>query len=97
MSNVERCAVLRKAFDDALASPLSCLVLDNLERILGFSRVGPIYSNEVLQTLLLLLRRPPGEGRRLLVIATTSSADVMQASSSSTSPRSASLALSFLP
>eukprot|EP00873_Tetraselmis_striata_P002682 jgi/Tetstr1/422946/TSEL_013725.t1 len=79
MSDRERSAVLKKAFDDALASPLSCLVLDNLERILGFSRVGPVYSNEVLQTLLLLLRRPPAPGRRLLVVATTSSADVMQA------------------
>mmetsp|Transcript_17117 Transcript_17117/g.47770 ORF Transcript_17117/g.47770 Transcript_17117/m.47770 type:complete len:595 (+) Transcript_17117:154-1938(+) len=79
MSNIERCLVLQKAFDDALASPLSCLVLDNLERILGFSRVGPVYSNEVLQTLLLLLRRPPPHGRRLLVIGTTSSIDVMQA------------------
>mmetsp|Transcript_14668 Transcript_14668/g.34909 ORF Transcript_14668/g.34909 Transcript_14668/m.34909 type:complete len:340 (+) Transcript_14668:263-1282(+) len=78
-SPAERCAALQQAFDDATASPLSCLVIDNLERILGFSRVGPVYSNEVLQTLLLLLRRPPPKGRRLLVIGTTSSADVMQA------------------
>jgi hypothetical protein len=32
MNERERSVVLKKAFDDALASPLSCLVLDNLER-----------------------------------------------------------------
>jgi len=79
MSSSERAQAVKKAFEDARASPLSVLVLDNLERILGFSPVGPVYSNEVLQTLLLLLRRQPVEGRRLLVLATTSCLESMEA------------------
>ena len=89
----QRSTALRKAFDDALASPLSVLVLDNLERILGFSSVGPQYSHEVLQTLHLLLRRVPPEGRRLLVLGTTSSPDVVQVSETSWSEGSPSLTL----
>ena len=78
----QRSTSLRKAFDDALASPLSVLVLDNLERILGFGSTGHNSSYEVLQMLHLLLRRVPPEGRRLLVLATTSSPDVVQVRSS---------------
>lgn len=52
MSNVERCVVLKKAFDDALASPLSCLVrqpvtpsplcchVERLARTVGLCIVG---------------------------------------------------------
>jgi vesicle-fusing ATPase len=67
------------AFSDASRSPHSVLVLDDIERLIGFSPVGPAYSNAALQALLLLLRRPPPAGRRLLVLATTSQPEAMDA------------------
>lgn len=55
-----KCAHLRKIFEDAYRSPLSCIIIDNIERLLDFSPVGMRYSNLVLQALLVLLgKRPP--------------------------------------
>ncbi|KAG8344649.1 putative vesicular fusion protein nsf [Trypanosoma vivax] len=69
--------IIRKAFDDAVKSPASTVILDDLERIIEFSSFGGRYSNAILQALLVLTKRPPPEGRRLLVIATTSLYDMM--------------------
>lgn len=30
-----KCMALRKVFDDAYRSPLSCVIVDNVERLLG--------------------------------------------------------------
>lgn len=55
-----KCSHIRKIFDDAYKSPLSCIVIDNVERLLAYSPIGPQYSNAVLQALLVLLgKRPP--------------------------------------
>jgi len=57
---------------EAYKSPLSLIVIDDLERLIEYIRVGPRFSNYVLQALLVLLKKPPPEDKRLLVIATTS-------------------------
>jgi len=62
----------------ALQSPLSLIVLDEIERLLEYVSIGPRFSNAVLQTLLVLLKKNPPEGRRLFVIGTTSLGHVMQ-------------------
>ncbi|CAB3407570.1 unnamed protein product [Caenorhabditis bovis] len=67
-----KCLALRKAFDDAKRSKLSVLLIDNLERLLDYSPVGPRYSNLVLQALLVLLNEPPLADHHLLVLATSS-------------------------
>jgi vesicle-fusing ATPase len=67
------------AFADAYKSQRSVLVLDDLERLIGYSPVGPAYSNAALQALLVLLRRPPPHGRRMLVLGTSSNPDAMDA------------------
>lgn len=67
-----KCAHLRKIFEDAYRSPLSCIIIDNIERLLDFSPVGMRYSNLVLQALLVLLGKRPPLNRRLLVLCTTS-------------------------
>jgi vesicle-fusing ATPase len=72
-----KCMMIRKVFDDAYKSTLSCVVVDNIERLLDYGSVGPRYSNLVLQALLVLLKKPPPLGRKLLVICTTSRKDVM--------------------
>jgi vesicle-fusing ATPase len=69
---------MRKIFDDAYKSPFSVVVVDNIERILGWVPVGPRFDNAVLQALMVLLHKQPPEGRRLLVLATTSERSVLQ-------------------
>ena len=70
-------------FDDAYKSPLSCIVVDDLERLLGTStlkisldrlsdyvRIGPRFSNAVLQTILVLLKKePPAVRVTVLVVS----------------------------
>ena len=72
-----KAAALARAFDDAYKSPLSLLILDDIERLLEYVAIGPRFSNVVLQTLLVLLKKPPPAGRRLLVLGTTSVPAVM--------------------
>jgi len=68
---------LAKAFDDAYKSPLSLIILDDIERLLEYVAIGPRFSNVILQTLLVLLKKPPPPGRRLLVFGTTSEPHAM--------------------
>ena len=69
---------MRKIFDDAYKSPLSVVVIDNIERILGWVPIGPRFDNSVLQNLMVLLKKQPPKGRRLLVLATTGERSVLQ-------------------
>ena len=69
---------MRRIFEDAYKSPLSVIVVDNIERILGWTPIGPRFENSVLQALMVLLKKLPPKGRRLLVLATTGERSVMQ-------------------
>lgn len=69
---------ITKVFEDAYKSPLSVIMLDDIERLLEYVPIGPRFSNVVLQTLLVLLKRSPPMGRKLLVIGTTSQGDVAE-------------------
>lgn len=72
-SDSSKCQAIHKAFLDSYKSPLSLIVIDDIERIIEYVPIGPRFSNPVLQTLLVLLKKvPPDEGRRLMVIGTTS-------------------------
>ncbi|ESP04291.1 hypothetical protein LOTGIDRAFT_207527 [Lottia gigantea] len=72
-----KCQAIKKIFDDAYKSPLSCIILDDVERLLDYVPIGPRFSNLVLQALLVLLKKRPPAGRKLLIIATTSRKDVL--------------------
>lgn len=50
---------IHKVFSDAYKSPLSILVIDDIESIIEFNPVGPRFSNTILQTLNTLLKAPP--------------------------------------
>ncbi|TFY64705.1 hypothetical protein EVJ58_g2436 [Rhodofomes roseus] len=71
-SESQKVAAIHKVFADSYKSPLSVIVIDNIERLLDFTAIGPRFSNTVLQTLLVLLARRPPKGRRLLILATSS-------------------------
>mmetsp|Transcript_15409 Transcript_15409/g.23160 ORF Transcript_15409/g.23160 Transcript_15409/m.23160 type:complete len:302 (+) Transcript_15409:1517-2422(+) len=63
---------IHKLFLDSYKSPLSLLLIDDIERLIEYTPIGPRFSNTVLQTLLVLLKKIPAEeDRRLLVICTT--------------------------
>lgn len=59
-------------FENAYKSNLSIIVLDNIERIIEYIKIGPRFSNLILQTLLVLINKAPLEkSRKLFVIGTT--------------------------
>uniref|UniRef100_A0A8C6TY68 Vesicle-fusing ATPase n=1 Tax=Neogobius melanostomus TaxID=47308 RepID=A0A8C6TY68_9GOBI len=77
-SEIAKCQAIKKIFDDAYKSQLSCVVVDDIERLLDYVPIGPRFSNLVLQALLVLLKKPPPKGRKLMIIGTTSRKDVLQ-------------------
>ena len=68
---------IQRVFEDAYKSPLSIVVLDDVERIIGWTPIGPRFENMVLQTLIVCLTKLPPKGRRLLVLATSGKRDVL--------------------
>ena len=71
-------AHIQRVFEDAYKSPLSVIVIDNIERILSWSSIGPRFENGVLQALMILLKKLPPTGRRLCCLATTGERSIMQ-------------------
>ncbi|KAJ1417643.1 P-loop containing nucleoside triphosphate hydrolase [Sesbania bispinosa] len=67
-----KCAQIIKVFEDAYKSPLSVIILDDIERLLEYMAIGPRFSTLISQTLLVLLKRLPPKGKKLMVIGTTS-------------------------
>jgi len=59
-SESQKVATITKIFTDSYKSPLSVIVVDNIERLIDWTPMGARFSNAVLQTLLVLFnRRPP--------------------------------------
>ncbi|XP_016059413.1 PREDICTED: vesicle-fusing ATPase isoform X4 [Miniopterus natalensis] len=58
-SETAKCQAMKKIFDDAYKSQLSCVVVDDIERLLDYVPIGPRFSNLVLQALLVLLKKAP--------------------------------------
>lgn len=69
---------ITKIFIDAYKSPIGCVVIDSIERILEWVPIGPRFSNPILQTLITCLRKQPPSGRRLLILATATERSVLQ-------------------
>ncbi|KDR84045.1 hypothetical protein GALMADRAFT_54580 [Galerina marginata CBS 339.88] len=71
-SESQKVTAITKVFADSYKSPLSVVVVDNIERLIDWTPMGARFSNAILQTLLVLFNRRPPKGRRLLIIATSS-------------------------
>ena len=78
-SDATRCDRIESAFEQAYKSPISIIVLDDIERLLNYVPIGPRFSNEALQTLMVLLTKAPPNDRRLLIISTSSKPNVLEA------------------
>ncbi|RDL41279.1 p-loop containing nucleoside triphosphate hydrolase [Venustampulla echinocandica] len=85
-SEMAKVQYLQKMFTDAYKSPLNCVIVDNIERIIEWSNIGLRFSNPVTQALMVLIAKEPPHasspspislGRRLLVLGTTSQRSVM--------------------
>jgi len=74
-SDMAICGALDKVFTDAYKSDQSIVILDDVERLIGYT-VGPRFSNAILQALLTLIRRnnDAEPHRKLLVVATVTPA-----------------------
>ncbi|KAG0170430.1 transport between ER and Golgi ATPase protein [Apophysomyces sp. BC1015] len=78
MTENAKIAEITKVFNDSYKSPLSVIVIDNLERLLDWVPIGPRFSNGVLQALLVLLKKKPPKDRRLLILATTTQRKILE-------------------
>eukprot|EP00127_Corallochytrium_limacisporum_P002855 Clim_evm34s142 gene=Clim_evmTU34s142 len=77
-SEAGKIQTITKIFDDAYKSQMSCIIVDDIERLLEYVQIGPRFSNGILQTLMTLLRKTPPKGRKLVVVGTTSKKAVMK-------------------
>ncbi|KAF2808032.1 AAA-domain-containing protein [Mytilinidion resinicola] len=76
-SEMQKVQQIEKTFRDAYKSPLSVIVIDDIEILLDWVPIGPRFSNSVLQALKTLLKKQPPKDRRLLIFATTSQRSVL--------------------
>ncbi|KAH8719309.1 P-loop containing nucleoside triphosphate hydrolase protein [Phaeosphaeriaceae sp. PMI808] len=76
-SDLEKVQRLDKTFRDAYKSPLSIIVLDNIELLINWVPVNALFSNSVLASLKVLLGKQPPKDRRLLIFATTTERSVL--------------------
>ncbi|CAL8068039.1 unnamed protein product [Calicophoron daubneyi] len=67
-----KCMAMKKIFDDGAKSPMSVVIVDNIEGLIEYNPVGPRFSNYIVQAIRDLVSQPLKEGRRMLVIGTTS-------------------------
>ena len=66
-------------FEDGYKSPYSIIILDNIEKLIEYIRIGPRFSNLLLQTLSVYIKKlPPKKGKKMLIIGTTSSASQLE-------------------
>jgi len=79
VSEIGKSAEIAKIFEDSYKSPLSLIIIDDIERLLEYVPIGPRFSNQVLQTLMVVTKKlPPVDGRKLMILATTSSPEILQ-------------------
>jgi len=82
-TELAKCNAIRHAFEDADRSPMSVVIVDDIERLIDYVQVGQRFSNAVLQTLLIMIKRQPPLNtitklpNKLLILGTTSNPELM--------------------
>eukprot|EP01084_Bolivina_argentea_P161423 281006_1 len=73
MSDTEICAVIDEIFIDAYQSDESIIIIDDLDRIIGYNSVGEQFSDSILKTILTCIKRVNiiNKKRKLFIIATS--------------------------
>ncbi|XP_018316264.1 vesicle-fusing ATPase 1-like [Mycetomoellerius zeteki] len=67
-----KCRFIQKVFDEAYGSQFSCIIIDNIERLLNYCPINSKYSILILQTFFMLLEKSPPSGHKLLILCTSS-------------------------
>jgi len=78
MSEIQKVNAIHRVFQDSYKSPMSVIVMDDVERLLDYTPIGSRFSNTVLQAIAVLLKKQPPKGRRLLVLTTTTRRRVLE-------------------
>ena len=66
-------------FEDGYKSPYSIIILDNLEKLIEYIRIGPRFSQLLLNTLSVYIKKlPPKKGKKMFIIGTTSMSSQME-------------------
>ncbi len=78
MFGSNRVQYLHKEFNDSYKSPQSIIILDDIERIIEYVRIGPQFANATLQELMNLIKKRPDHGNKLLVLATATDKAVIE-------------------
>jgi vesicle-fusing ATPase len=67
-SEMQKVQQLDKTFRDAYKSPLSVIVIDNVEMLVDWVPIGPRFSNSVLVALKVLLDKQPPKVRHVVMM-----------------------------
>jgi len=78
MNEPQKISYLNKVFMDAYKSPMSAVVIDDIEEYVEWTPIGPRFSNPILKSLVALLRKAPPHGRSLLILVTATERSVLQ-------------------
>ncbi|KAK3879166.1 hypothetical protein Pcinc_016244 [Petrolisthes cinctipes] len=73
-----KCLRIKKIFDDAYRSEMSCIFMNDLEHLIGYSPIGPRYQSLVLDAMYSLLSTSPPQGRKLLIICSSKRRTVLE-------------------
>ncbi|CAH8638013.1 unnamed protein product [Schistosoma rodhaini] len=57
-TEMAKCAAMKKIFDDGAKSPLSVVIVDNIEGLIEYNPVGPRFSNFIVQAIRDLVSQP---------------------------------------
>ena len=77
MSEDNVCKELLNVFTNAYRSTKAAIVVDDVDKIIEYSRMGPRYSNKILQAILTFMNTPTSVGNKLAVFITTTKKDEM--------------------
>ena len=73
LSDDSKIRLILKAYYDLISIPSSCLILDNIELLIDYTRIGPRFNNSILQTFLTFLRSKPHNDMLIIVTSSESS------------------------
>lgn len=77
LNESSKCQRITKVFQDTYKSPLSVIVLDDIERLVEYVPIDQRFSNALLQTLLGCIKHTQNK-RKLLIIGTTSNITILK-------------------
>lgn len=76
MSEYDKCIHIKEKFTASSKSPYSIIILDDIERIIEYIKIGHRFSSSVVQTLLVLLKNTTNTNK-LMILGTTSDSDLL--------------------